>query len=113
MTINRRLMRNRYRIMPDRRTVTYYVQQADQSFASGVPVSDVEKKPLKFADKVAGDIHAATTSSVWAFWRDKLDSITPKQGDKFDDDESNTWTVQSVEEKLLQQRYRCICVRHQ
>ncbi len=109
------MLASRHQIMPIKQSVSYEVQNTNAGgYAEAVNVHDVEvlrPRNKRFNPHSVGS--TLSTRQVFFAWKEKLKSITPKEGDRFRDQSGTVWHVMAVDEELAGQRFRLECLKKQ
>lgn len=109
MTLNASILAKKHKIMPGKKSVTYYQQDGSGGFDSGTALKRAEKRPPTQDEVLAVSTRMDRQVVAWIVWNDDL-GATPAPGDKINDG-SNDWYVKNVTDELLQQRHRCLTVK--
>ena len=118
--INNAIVRGVWRMMPDRRTVSFYIKTGEGTFTTPTPYTlyNVRRKPLQSNLTAIGGAAIKTKRAIFQIWQQDLDqasiTVQPKAGDKIVESDGTTWIIdsdQDVEVKLIRNVFNCPCVK--
>lgn len=97
-----------HRLVPNPKTIAYYVS-TQTGFNSGIIVTNAESRPTTDNEALLIGGSGKSTLRTFHVWREKIGTISPKQGDKLTDENNDTWIVESLKAELDDQRFRLVC----
>lgn len=100
---------DRYKLMPNRISVTYYTSSVD-GMSAGKTIKNAESRPSSLDDTLLIGGGGKGKMRTFFLWAAMLGTIRPQQGDRLKDNKGDTYGIELVKEELNDQRIRLICL---
>ncbi len=107
MTITPNMLKQKYKMVPGRVTITYKVANAGFGFS----VRGARSKSVSLEERSFAQVEISVESQWWYLPAATLNGTVPVVGDSITDPANALWIVMHTENGLMDGEFKCLCTR--